>query len=618
MSLFRQRTVLLAQLRAVPKATLAASAALLVLRSLIPAATALATGALVARLVQIGEGHASLPTATAALSVFAAVLLASQLVELYAEPLRYAVVRRVDGAHRRAVERLACAPAGIAHLEDPSGQDDLLTAAGDPDNWTEGTPGPAAWSQMVILSRYVGGLGAIVVIARDSVPVALFLLASLLGFRSVQRRGFLGVVRAWVDGMAHRRRANYWTSLLTGSQAAKEIRVFGFGEWVQQRHREDSDAHLQPFRVAKLADARRQWYWLMLVLAAVATSMYVLGALAVRGHLSIGRLSADITAAALVLPMFSVSEAMLNIESGLPRLLALHRLRQRWTAAGTTQTPIPAPPPPPGSPAPLIRFEGVHFAYPNREAPVLDGLDLDINPGEVLALVGLNGAGKTTIIKLLAGLYQPDAGRITVDGVDLDTLGVVAWRRQLSIVFQDFLRYQLSMRDNIALGQPDAAGPDDILGAAKDAGITAIIEDLPNGWETPLSRNRGGGVDLSGGQWQRIALARALLPLRVGARVMVLDEPTAHLDVRTELEVFRQVVAAARGASVLLVSHRLSTVRQADRIVLLEHGRVVESGSHDALMATDGVYASLFRLQAQHFVDPTHGRAAASTAGGSP
>jgi ATP-binding cassette subfamily B protein len=243
----------------------------------------------------------------------------------------------------------------------------------------------------------------------------------------------------------------------------------------------------------------------------------------------------------------------------------------------------------------------VRFGYPGADRTVLDGLDLDIRPGETLALVGLNGAGKTTIGKLLAGLYEPDAGRITIDGLDLHHIGVVAWRRRLAVLFQDFLRYELPVRDNVTLGRPDPADDTELHAAATDAGLAGLIDDLPHGWDTPLAPGRSGGVDLSGGQWQRVALARALFAVRGGADVLVLDEPTAHLDVGTEAEVLRQVARVGRHASVVLISHRLSTVRRADRIVLIEHGRVTESGTHRELLAADGSYARLFRLQAQQF-----------------
>lgn len=596
--LIGRRLTLLALLRSVPAWILSASVLLLLIRAIVPAATALATGYLVGRLVSAGtQPGFGIVSLLPIVGWFVLPLLVGQLVDIGVEPLRFLVTRHVDGSHRRAVERFACAPTGIAHLEHPDLQEDLHQAAGDPDNWTERTPGPAAWSQLVLLSRALSGLLAVAVIGRDSVPVAVFLLAALVLFRAVQRRGFLAMVHAWVSGIRHRRRAVYWSSLLTEARPAKEARVFGFGDWVQDRYAAESHAHLEPFRAAKLIDTRRQWIGLLLVLGALAVTVYALGDLAMSATIVIGRLSADLTAAASLPALFSVSDATLDVEAGMARLLALRRLRDRVPA---TPTPLRDDAPLVAT-TPLVRFEHVRFRYPTGDRAVLDGFDLEVRPGEVLALVGLNGAGKTTIIKLLAGLYEPDAGRLTVDGVDLRDIPMHQWRRRISVVFQDFLRYELSIRDNLALGVPVPVGAEDIDAVSAQAGITDLVDGLPRRWETPLAPERSGGVDLSGGQWQRVALARALLAVRTGARVLVLDEPTANLDVRAEFDTFRQVIRAAGDASVVLISHRLSTVREADRIVLIESGRVAEAGTHETLLASGGRYASLFRLQAQAF-----------------
>jgi ABC-type multidrug transport system fused ATPase/permease subunit len=581
-----------------------ASAAVLLFRSAIPAGMALTTGELISRslLVQSGSGR-GIGAIALPLASFALLLLAGQAMEAAADPLRYYVIRCMDGAHRRAVERYACEPAGIGHLEDAAYQDDLLLAAGDPGDWTESTPGQAAWAQLVVVSRYLSAALAIAVIARDSPPVAGFLLGALLVFRSVQRRGFLGVVRAWASGRPDKRRAEYWNSLLTGIAAAKEIRVFGFSGWAGQNFRSACEAHLRPFRAAKLADARRQWVGSVIALAAITASIFALAGLAAQGRVSAGHLGGDLTAVSSLLPMFGVSDTMVDIEAGLPRLLALLRLRagcRRPPRQACAEVAAPWPGFTAGRP-PLVRFEDVWFSYPGSGDPVLAGLNLDIRPGEVLGIVGLNGAGKTTLIKQLAALYEPGAGRVTADGTDLRDIGAVRWRRQLSVVFQDFLRYELSVRENIALGNAGQAGEDAILAAARKAGVTRLVEGLPAGWDTPLSPGISGGVDLSGGQWQRIAIARALLALHTGARLLVLDEPTAHLDVSTEFEVFGQVIEAAKDASVVLISHRLSTVRTADRIVLLADGRVAECGDHETLLAMEGGYARLFRLQARQF-----------------
>jgi ABC-type multidrug transport system fused ATPase/permease subunit len=248
-------------------------------------------------------------------------------------------------------------------------------------------------------------------------------------------------------------------------------------------------------------------------------------------------------------------------------------------------------------PAREIRLRDVTFAYPGGAA-VLERFDLVIPAGSSLAIVGQNGAGKTTIAKLLCRLYDPQSGSIEIDGVDLRELDLASWRSRITAVFQDFLRLELPLRDNVA----PAGAPDDVVRAAlASAGATQLA-----GLDTILSRGYEGGTDLSGGQWQRIALARALAAVTLGAGVVLLDEPTAQLDVRGEAEIFERLLSATRRCTTILISHRFSTVRQADRICVLARGRVIELGTHDELMALGrtGRYRTMFDLQAQRFTIP--------------
>jgi len=224
-------------------------------------------------------------------------------------------------------------------------------------------------------------------------------------------------------------------------------------------------------------------------------------------------------------------------------------------------------------PAREIRFRNLTFAYPGGGAPVLDGFDLTISAGSSLAIVGQNGAGKTTLAKLLCRLYDPQGGAIEIDGVDLRSLDLDAWRTRLAAVFQDFVRFELPLRDNVS---PSGAPDDAVQAALAEAGASHLAS-----LDTILARSYEGGTDLSGGQWQRVALARALCAVKMGAGLVLLDEPTAQLDVRGEAEIFERILAATRHATTILISHRFSTVRHADRICVLEHGRVVELGSHD-------------------------------------
>ena len=224
---------------------------------------------------------------------------------------------------------------------------------------------------------------------------------------------------------------------------------------------------------------------------------------------------------------------------------------------------------------------------------MLEHFDLTIPAGTSLAIVGQNGAGKTTLAKLLCRLYDPQAGAIEIDDVDIKEFDIVSWRERITAVFQDFVRFELPMRDNVA---PLGASDEIISDALAQAGAANLAT-----LDTILARGYDGGTDLSGGQWQRVALARALAAVRLGAGVVLLDEPTAQLDVRGEAEIFERILAATRQCTTILISHRFSTVRHVDRICVLEHGRVIELGTHDELMALGGRYHTMFTLQAERF-----------------
>jgi ATP-binding cassette subfamily B protein len=248
-------------------------------------------------------------------------------------------------------------------------------------------------------------------------------------------------------------------------------------------------------------------------------------------------------------------------------------------------------------PADGLRFEDVWFAYPGSTAPALRGVSLHLRPGQSVALVGPNGCGKTTLVKLLAGLYEPDQGTIRYHGTPLSDWDPRALRQHIGVIFQDFARYHLKVGENIGAGDEQAFGDEARWRDAADKGQAAeFIERLPATYETQLGRWFSQGQELSGGQWQRIALARAFM--RDGAEILVLDEPTAAMDAETEAEVFRHFQQLTRNKISVLISHRFSTVREADLIVVMEEGRIVEQGTHETLIDAAGRYARLFNLQA--------------------
>jgi len=255
--------------------------------------------------------------------------------------------------------------------------------------------------------------------------------------------------------------------------------------------------------------------------------------------------------------------------------------------------PVPVPQPLRGE----IRFENVTFAYPGSETLALDNVSFTVKAGETLAVVGRNGAGKTTLFKLICRLYDPSQGRILIDGVDLRDFDPAELRRQIGAMFQDYVDYQATAAENIGLGSlPDIANRDAVVSASKQAGSDELIAKLPAGYDTALGKWFDAGVNLSGGEWQKVALARAFM--REDARILLLDEPTSALDAQAEFDLFERLQSLTHGRTAVYISHRFSTVRRADRIIFLEHGRLVEEGTHEELMRLNGRYAKLFRMQA--------------------
>jgi len=244
-------------------------------------------------------------------------------------------------------------------------------------------------------------------------------------------------------------------------------------------------------------------------------------------------------------------------------------------------------------------FENVSFTYPGTSRLVLNGLSFRLEPGARLALIGENGQGKTTIVKLLTRLYDPTAGRILLDGEDLRSYSLEDLHKEIGVIFQDFMRYEMDVRSNIGVGRiDDLENASALENAARKSLADAVVRRLPRGYRQMLGRRFEGGIDLSGGEWQKVALARAYLR---DAQLLILDEPTAALDARAEYEVFQRFAELTDGKMALLISHRFSTVRMADRIVVLEDGKIVEEGSHDQLMGVRGRYAELFELQASSY-----------------
>jgi len=389
------------------------------------------------------------------------------------------------------------------------------------------------------------------------------------------------------------RKSWYYHWMLTNSYFAKEVRLFGLGALFRSRFR----AVRQELRAGRLALTRRRT--LSNTLAQSIATLAVFGALAFiayqtwRGKVTVGSLVMYYSGLQLAVSSLS---AVLGGFAGLYEdnlfLSNLYRFLDLKPHVTAPAEPLPVP----ARIARGVKFDDVSFAYPGDSRKVLEGVSLTVAPGQVIALVGENGSGKTTLVKLLCRLYDPDSGRVTVDGADIRQLDPVRWRQQISVILQDYVQYQLPVWENIWLG--DADNPPDrekVIQAAQRAGVDAAIRRLPQGYDTPLGTWFEQGRELSIGEWQKVALARAFLR---DSQFVVLDEPTSSLDALAEAELFRHFRGAIHGRSAILISHRFSTVQMADYIYVLDKGRIAEEGTHRELLELNGQYARFYRVQA--------------------
>ena len=597
------RLLLLRQLPSVSRPLTAAGLASVLVSSALPVLSTLASGHVVGRVPAAVTGGLSSDAGRALLAALGA-LTAVYVLQFTALPLlnqaTNALARRLDRSLSNRVMASILAPTGIRHLEDPAILDDVTKAEGLVTGYT---PGGAFRGLVGIWTMRLSGVGGVVLVARFNVAVAVLLAVVAIVEQRFWRRRYDEVTTSLFDRGDLHRRSSYLRDAALTPIAAKEVRVFGLHPWFARRFHEAWAEVMAPV----WKDMRGKRY--QGAIAALAPTLSTGGALALVADAALdGRI--DLTMTVIVCQaIFNVSqiggvsdydEMVSRGVATLPVALALEeRLQSDEFVAGGTEDPA-------GRPTDNIRFEDVRFRYPGRTSDVYRGLDLEIAAGRSLAIVGANGAGKTTLVKLLARMYEPTEGRITVDGTDVRDLDPLAWQRRIAAIFQDFRRYHLSARDNVAFGAPHLEGEAAVAAlerSARRAGVLDLIEGLDAGWDTPLDRQRTGGTDLSGGQWQRIALARALYAVEGGAGVLVLDEPTASLDVRTESELYERFLDLTQGLTTIVISHRFSTVRRADRIVVLDDGRVVEDGNHDELVALGGLYADMFELQASRYVD---------------
>jgi ATP-binding cassette subfamily B protein len=574
----------------------AAFGALVLAAGLLPTAVILLTGILVDTLpgaVQHGLDGAGGRPALLALGGLAATMAAMMLAANAMGYLRAVLDAAYTVEVHQAVAAVTLGTPGLAPLETPAFADELDAVQ---EAERRGVLRQTTMHLYIVATARLRGLGAFAVLLGFAWWAPLLLLATW----QLSNRVFLktiekGLSAAMNDGAAQQRRSEYLRSVVHEPAAAKEIRVFGLAGWVVGGYSAASREALGLLWRSRSASRGSTAAAAAGLLAAHAAVLGALALAAGRGELGAAALLVFVQAVIATSDLGLVGDSQWWLARSLAVAQRVAGLRARFgTAPPARHGAGEAAHGPAG-----VRLENVRFTYPARTRPTLDGLTLDIPPGQSLAIVGENGAGKSTLIKLLCGMYEPDAGRITLDGAP-----PLQARGRIGVIFQDFVRYRLPLRENVGFGNLSLLHDTDALEKAlRDAGGAALLDVLPGGWDTPLSREFEGGADLSGGQWQRVALARALAAVRGGAGVLILDEPTASLDVRAETELFERFLEVTRGVTTILVSHRLSSVRHVDRIVVVDGGAVVEDGSHDALMRAGGRYAVMFSLQADRFAD---------------
>ncbi|HEY2790771.1 MAG TPA: ABC transporter ATP-binding protein [Micromonosporaceae bacterium] len=575
---------------ALPKATRGYAIAwwaLLIARGLLPAVFAVVMGTLVGA---VSNAHALTGPLIAVGIVFVAM---SVLVPIHTA-ISAALGDRVAAWLYDRLTEACVTPPGIGHLEDAELSGDMTTAR----DFDLGMQGPPLSLSMDFLAGSLvamfSGLACAVVLFGYAWWAPIVLAGAWLCTHWLLRESGVWRDRRTGEVRSAQQHADYAYRLAVDPPAAKEVRLFGLGDWVIDRFiARRQRLHQLQYEATRIRE-RPLLLCVAVVLIGNAAVFAGLGHDLISGGLALG---AAVTFAQAAIGTSSIAFGGLNwaLDGAAAPVAAVMRIAPAAAELGALPEPAGDPRPAAGLPAQELRLRDVTFAYPGSTTPVLDGFNLTIPAGRSIAIVGRNGAGKTTIAKLICRLYDPQSGAIEADGIDIRAFDVADWRRRITAVFQDYLRLELSLRDNVA---PSGGSDETILASLRDAGADGLA-DL----DTVLAKGYPGGIDLSGGQWQRIALARALTAVRAGAGVVLLDEPTAQLDARGEAEIFARILAETRGATTVLVSHRFSTVRQADLICVIEHGAVVESGTHDELMAEGGRYHTMFDLQAQRFAE---------------
>ena len=538
----------------------------------------------------------------AALVVAALLYAASLILDPIGAALSTAASQRITGQLQAWLLTAVTAPATVAHLEDTDTLDRLASAEGSLTGYFPGNA-PVTWVGSV--AGRLSGVFGCAVIAAYFWWLGLLLLVMWLAVRQVILKSVLKQAIDMRGQTTEMRRAWYYTGVGSKARDAKEVRVFGLAKFFAGRYAQHFTESIRAGHAGLRGLHKRAIACFVVVLGGYALAIWTITD-AARTH-AIGNRSMSI-----MLPMLAITAAAGNV--------SMDDITLAWTLFGLPDadrleqdlrppSELDGAQDPGGAPRTAIRFEGVKFRYPagtgsSSTGDVLGGVDLELAAGTSTALVGVNGAGKSTLVSLLARLRDPTGGRITVDGTDIRELDPARWQRTIALMPQDPVRYPLTAYDNVAFGALEHADDrDGVLRAAKLSGFAAVVEELPHGWDTVLSRELPDGAELSGGQWQRLALARALFATFHGARVLVLDEPTAALDVRAEARFYERFHEITTGLTTLVISHRFATVRRARRIYVLDGGVITSRGSHDELVTENGTYAKMYKLQAARFAN---------------
>lgn len=550
-------------------------------------------------------------------ALYGLALLASHAADALHTPLDEQMSDRLQGSARLALLDVAERQTGLAFYQDEAVQNDMRTARSSV-NYT-------LMEAMSLLPGTIQHLAVVVtlsaLLARLQPILPLLLVGSALPCSLYQVKLWHTLWNSLVAQSPYWRRMDYYLRVLSSAEFAKEVRLFGLGDFFLARYRNTFErAHDELVKMRR--HEQRVGTFQALLHAVITGGAYVYIVLAAgRGELTVGDIALY---AGATFQLGNALNVLIRYYGGLnkhrhrvraffgvidrPSMLSAPIQEAAPRIAGVWQ---PRMDPRPGAPEPVaadrppcrppeIELRGVWFTYPNSSTPALRGIDLHIAPGEKIAIVGENGAGKTTVLNLLTRLYDPSEGEIRVDGTPLPALDVRQWRRQLANVSQEFLRLDAPLRTNLALANLEREMDDEALWAAcAPLGLAEAVKALPRGLDQMLGLPFEGGLELSGGEWQKVAIARAML--REQAGIVILDEPTSALDAPTEQAIFRQFIQLAKHRTTILISHRFSTVHIADRIVVLEAGTIIEDGTQAALLERDGRYAELFRLQSDRY-----------------